>query len=1814
MRLITFLLSLLLAVGWTDVSAQLLPTSKSFLPQMDFTGTGGIRISQGAPQANAPMREDAFPQNDMYSLTKAEADAITYTWYDENGKAHPDTKATEVASDPYQIYYFLREVYMNKAFPGPYTTAYTYDNKRENTVYYGGVDGGWEIPYKESVTTQNVPLGDWYSLGISVNPGVIDFKSVYVYDYDTNQEIAHWQTSEGSTTYYSGITAYTSSGYWTFPDLTYREQTVLEQKKNGEYGTFRKFARVEEFGNDGQLSLRSRALNGHKKFRVVINARNNTGDENDENYKVGNIIVNGKIQSIKENTFKNYTWTFTEKTIQKGSAYIPTDVLISTVGNDLISSISVKDLNSGTITSWNGRNSGLPSSWYTYHDFKPSSTNDNGIRAYYLDGGGVIRIPAKLFQGKEGVEVTVRAKNGKNAGGFLRLCNKYEPIDLTDYNGDFQEYKAKIYFPVLRDSNFYKPTREGYTAIVVSVKDDNKIGTMFNGVEGLDRASHFETKEELIEYFRDNINFVKLLTDGVRVGEGENRGTVFRCDGTYNKLFFLGKGRSRKKDDAALTGIGNDNAGLWPDWGDEQVPFHYMFEQFSPTSGDLGDDIGDFYTEMMDGKLYDIVHDCPSVIQNEHQFSMSGKDGTTAYGFTGLNFYIPDFRLKFFKLGPGQNTYNPNDWSDGRDMNPYLQVLENGNGYTGKAFDQGDHIGVFYARYNPAHAPKVGIYKITLDATVAPVADYDSINNANYNITLDWISSLDQMSGSHYPQHYYIYQVEVDKDGNETRKVIAEIDHDDLTDFNHYNVYKYLYDKHGNPVLDENGKPAREKIGEGDVTTDDPTVLTLRDPYPQQDYSQTFTFIVEGWPVNSDRRPTFFAWSNPDQVIIPGKSQFLSLHLDHYESDFIINGASDLAYMKNYRNSLITDTISGEHNYYRNFVSVNSEDVMHGLTIDSIKNGMHTFDMFRSTLIPKEPGELKIAQIVFDPSVATNAQQVKYNITYDESTQFLLANKFLRDSLNIPDEGYVRVKGNGDLVIQPSGYNVNFYSINVTRGNRTWSWTYTQTTGLNAQTKLPTGWYLSPGSMWVQDKPGLPYYLEGGGYIAIPNVLNGSNQAVTVTIKASGDLSTHSNILVDDRIWNITNGDAVEHTWTIPATAGQISPTLRYYEKITSVDQITDGARYLIVCETASPHGRTINGSLAATLNNWSNSADVTISGDQKITTEEGDMYYFTINKSGNSYTIKSKTGYYIGGDGSDASLAIDNRTAYSSNIAFDANGNVNITTGNTQMQYTEFTSTNNDWCSTFRYFTNGSVFPRQAIQLYKYVETTTPNPNYGQLRIGALHFVDQFKVSTAKDDHPYRYGYQLKEVKSGGGYGKASSMVEVPVQHTNSKVNGYFTLDSIDNDIYIKADTNLMTAEVVTELSATNSMVFFNTIQARRKQNPVVFRQYATILQQQTDFTYKEMKNPSSRFGKIYDPGIHHYFDSLKLTGKYADDTCKRVYIPSVMTRGIDRRYFADDTLHNTYGAPIYRTGVGKVELETATAVLMQSNYGGVEWKDKEGTTCNLFCLDNIKANGYLPTNKVSNVDYEPYMYRLYVKSANGKLRPYTKGEHNEPVAATIDPNDTTQTHGPLCVWSGYVKSIPDGEDYSDYGEMYGKQLLKQNTVNPNEKDYVHIYEKKKVNRTQGASWDKDKYNAFFGAVKDIVYNANGTLKDKIDPKDLTIYVRFYYIGKGLADGHTPRITHSNVPEASAPAGAPRRDGEAPGNGYPGPAGYPADSPGFAPGIQTAVNELMYQGEIVKTTYYNLQGMESSTPFDGLNIVVNRYSDGTTQALKVLY
>ena len=63
----------------------------------------------------------------------------------------------------------------------------------------------------------------------------------------------------------------------------------------------------------------------------------------------------------------------------------------------------------------------------------------------------------------------------------------------------------------------------------------------------------------------------------------------------------------------------------------------------------------------------------------------------------------------------------------------------------------------------------------------------------------------------------------------------------------------------------------------------------------------------------------------------------------------------------------------------------------------------------------------------------------------------------------------------------------------------------------------------------------------------------------------------------------------------------------------------------------------------------------------------------------------------------------------------------------------------------------------------------------------------------------------------------------------------------------------------------------------------------------------------------------------------------------------------------------------------------------------------------------------------------------------------------------------------------------------------------------------------------------------------------------------------------------------------------------------YPLNTEASSDGTVTAVSELVNGKTVKSVSYYNLMGVESKQPFEGINIVVTRYSDGSTSTAKVL-
>ncbi|MBR5171478.1 MAG: hypothetical protein IKW85_13095 [Muribaculaceae bacterium] len=1165
----------------------------------------------------------------------------------------------------------------------------------------------------------------------------------------------------------------------------------------------------------------------------------------------------------------------------------------------------------------------LPSGWTPSAQL---SVNGDGDLYFNETQNATITISSSLFTGYNNLTIVIEAKaTNANYAGSLSINNQSKNVNQTSYNN----FTWNVTLPAENafvQGTVATPFVEGYTALMVSVYDDataaSESGTGITGDR--DHGSYFNTKQGYINYIADRIKSVQLLTDGLRIGSAEEHtsGTVFNCSGTYNKFFIIGKGQAREKSDYTKNSLIGNYANRW--YYGEVFPFQTMYEQFSPTTVDAGSDIKDFYTEMQDGHVYSVVHDCASVIQEGHQFSMSGNNGTQSYAMSGLNFFIPDYRLLFWT-----DTYN--DYTiDGRDINPYMRA--NNSGHT-TSFKNGGYWSCWYGNYNPDYAPKVGIYKITLEATAKKAAGYDAEdpNNRYYDVTLNWVSSLNELSGEMVHQTYEIYIVHYNEDGTETQEYLTTV-----TDETTY-TYQVL----------------------------------------QTEESQTITYIIKGYPtpsISSDY-PSFVAWSNLDDVVIPGLNDFLNLILDHYESDFVIG-----------------DAIGTEKNYYRNFMHVAAENEDNALTVERINAGENLFTLYRYDAAKPQAeqaltpvGELlfwdrhnnKTVGYGFTFETGENAQVVE-DYTLKTNDNQTITNAYSHDKLGMPqnNNGFdLRIKGNGDIVIQPNGYEVNFFEISVYNESNTriahWQVSDGDVTSL--------GWYLSPGSKWVRDPGTNYYYLEGGGFIAIPDMLN--NNELRVVVRASRDEGKLGQIKVNDHTMTVNGTSAQNYEWKV---------TDKYYKyvRVLNSSDLTAG-EYLIVSENEDVAFDGSKGVLDAAYNNLS--VEILRTGDTYEILESAliDNATFTIDPAAG--TVKSASGYYIGLTAN--SNGLRQSTDPIINVISVDGIEAHIKNQTATVRELRYNASSGATGKRFRYYPEGT---QQPIQLYKKVETTKPEGE-SIVRLGSLPIIDQFAVSVADNQHTNRYGYVLKYVPKQGATGEAakaktSSHIEVPVQKTGSVVNGFYTASDVEQD----KDRNTITVDNITadmqmNLSNSNSAVFYYSILNKQEAVPHITTDsvdYVSNLQND-NFVYQEMFKKSPNIGDRYNAGEHHYFDGKVVQGEYGD--MGMTYVPFITTRAIERYYFVEDSLHNTYGSPIWATSVGKVDAGATQIERQIGKWSGWTYNDGENEVeCSEFRAAVI-ADCYLPSTTASNVAYEPYLCRIWVSYDN--LRNYHTGTNGHMV-----------------------------------------------------------------------------------------------------------------------------------------------------------------------------------------------------------------------------
>ena len=448
-----------------------------------------------------------------------------------------------------------------------------------------------------------------------------------------------------------------------------------------------------------------------------------------------------------------------------------------------------------------------------------------------------------------------------------------------------------------------------------------------------------------------------------------------------------------------------------------------------------------------------------------------------------------------------------------------------------------------------------------------------------------------------------------------------------------------------------------------------------------------------------------------------------------------------------------------------------------------------------------------------------------------------------------------------------------------------------------------------------------------------------------------------------------------------------------------------------------------------------------------------------------------------------------------------------------------------------------------------------------GLLRMHLL-VVDQFKEEIPDDNsHPDRYGYVLKwEEPANVADHKESGTVKVDIKKTEAQVNGYYTLSQVE------ADTNhdnseitldVLTADVGMYLPGEDPDVLYYEMQSKKDANPALGEDYITQLQYiKNAQKYEEMLATSPNKTHQYPAEeTYHYFDDSTpiVTGTYGVNFM--TYAPSVSTWGIQRRYFEVDGLDNTYGAPIWKTGVGQVRVISTEAQLQRGPQGSTQW-DGVGGPCSLVFL-GVEAFGDLPSADVSNIQYEPYMFRVWVQSPGNYLRGCNLiGEH-------VDPNKPGEH------WDG------DGTCYGAVPVLVYEQLTTDGHL------YKHVQSMEEGNNVEWG--EKIQFGALDSGINDLI-----------------VYIRFYYRSTGHGISGTRFTLRGN------------RDGD---DETPEVPGYYASEGDGNPDITTGINGVYsdLNKPVESVTYVNAQGMTNDQPFDGVNIVITRYTDGTMTTTKLV-
>ena len=413
------------------------------------------------------------------------------------------------------------------------------------------------------------------------------------------------------------------------------------------------------------------------------------------------------------------------------------------------------------------------------------------------------------------------------------------------------------------------------------------------------------------------------------------------------------------------------------------------------------------------------------------------------------------------------------------------------------------------------------------------------------------------------------------------------------------------------------------------------------------------------------------------------------------------------------------------------------------------------------------------------------------------------------------------------------------------------------------------------------------------------------------------------------------------------------------------------------------------------------------------------------------------------------------------------------------------------------------------------------------------------------------------------------SNDIRIPVYKTDSRINGVFSKAQVDGDVtgYMELDENLA-FEAKVQYSSKTEILRYDAYRWGETEDRYIVDKVRNYDDEDDIAPAGIAGNQDGSYTvSMNEVGTADYYTSSVTVASGENDKWAKFvdFVPSNQTVGTAYTYAPVVELfatgkdvnnktredYNTYGGPLQNAAMGKLAISLVEPTSSNPLMSKHKWQDENG---NWYAYYNIKFN--VDTKSV------PPGYDIY------KIR----------------------------AWREIHESML-GEEYEECGDRVSSSYKFEELTYP----------------------DYDKNDTYvLGSNPDVIHeipiegNCTGTFGARklrtsddetgvIEELDACFFVRIYFTRKSNLEDGQKGSRAGQEPELPAD-----------GKYYVVEASYDFVAEG-GEDVPTGVIQNLNVRQVVSEKYYNPAGIESDTPFKGVNIVVTRYSDGSTSTVKVL-